>query len=84
MGGTSVPMLLFQIAAIRKESIGTEVPPTKAVAPAKTRAPAPRTRSVADPTIIPPPRALRPRLRPHPRRAPARAAPASAAVSRRA
>ncbi|WP_425479394.1 DUF6053 domain-containing protein [Lysobacter enzymogenes] len=84
MGGTSVPMLSFPIAAIRNKSVGTEVPPTKAVAPSKARAPAPRTRCVASPAVIPPPRALRPRLRPPPRRAPARAAPASAAVSRRA
>ncbi|WP_425479393.1 DUF6053 domain-containing protein [Lysobacter enzymogenes] len=31
MGGTSVPTLLFRIAAIGKESIGTEVPPTKEI-----------------------------------------------------
>ncbi|WP_354520851.1 DUF6053 domain-containing protein [Lysobacter enzymogenes] len=28
VGGTSVPTLLFQVAAIRSESVGTEVPPT--------------------------------------------------------
>ncbi|WP_354518586.1 DUF6053 domain-containing protein [Lysobacter enzymogenes] len=84
MGGTSVPMLSFPIAAIRNKSVGTEVPPTKAVAPNKARAPAPRARPIISPAIIPPPRALRPRLRPHPRRAPARAARANAEVSRRA
>ncbi|WP_425481034.1 DUF6053 domain-containing protein [Lysobacter enzymogenes] len=35
MGGTSVPMLSFLIAAIWNKSIGTEVPPTKAISPAK-------------------------------------------------
>ncbi|WP_354518587.1 DUF6053 domain-containing protein [Lysobacter enzymogenes] len=35
MGGTSVPTLLFRIAAIGKESIGTEVPPTKEIPPTK-------------------------------------------------
>ncbi|WP_428992836.1 DUF6053 domain-containing protein [Lysobacter enzymogenes] len=29
MGGTSVPMLLCQIAAIRAKSVGTEVPPAR-------------------------------------------------------
>ncbi|WP_428992742.1 DUF6053 domain-containing protein [Lysobacter enzymogenes] len=28
VGGTSVPMLSFRIAASRKKSVGTEVPPT--------------------------------------------------------
>ncbi|WP_428995387.1 DUF6053 domain-containing protein [Lysobacter enzymogenes] len=30
MGGTSVPMLFARIAAIRRKSVGTEVPPTTA------------------------------------------------------
>ncbi|WP_430539016.1 DUF6053 domain-containing protein [Lysobacter enzymogenes] len=30
MGGTSVPTLSCPIAATRKESVGTEVPPTQA------------------------------------------------------
>ncbi|WP_354518012.1 DUF6053 domain-containing protein [Lysobacter enzymogenes] len=30
MGGASAPMLLSQVAAIRKNSIGAEAPPTKA------------------------------------------------------
>ncbi|WP_428995065.1 DUF6053 domain-containing protein [Lysobacter enzymogenes] len=32
MGGTSGPMLLCQVAAIRKKSIGPEGPPTSAAA----------------------------------------------------
>ncbi|WP_428995163.1 DUF6053 domain-containing protein [Lysobacter enzymogenes] len=82
VGGTSVPMLLFQIAASGKESIGTEVPPTKASAPSEARASAASARRLIGPAITPPPPARR--RRPHLRRAPARAARASAAVSRRA
>ncbi|WP_428995156.1 DUF6053 domain-containing protein [Lysobacter enzymogenes] len=37
MGGTSAPMPCAQVAATGRESIGTQVPPTKAKVRAKAR-----------------------------------------------
>ncbi|WP_428995164.1 DUF6053 domain-containing protein [Lysobacter enzymogenes] len=39
MGGTSVPMLSFPLAAIWNKSIGTEVPPTEAIPPTEAASP---------------------------------------------
>ncbi|WP_394540773.1 DUF6053 domain-containing protein [Lysobacter enzymogenes] len=37
MGGPSGPTRLFQVAAIRPNSVGPEGPPTRAGAPARSR-----------------------------------------------
>ncbi|WP_428992736.1 DUF6053 domain-containing protein [Lysobacter enzymogenes] len=62
MGGTSVPMLLCQIAATRPKSVGTEVPPTKPRAGTRTSsravhcaAPRPVLQCGRHPAGVPPP-----------------------------